>query len=86
MKMKSIILNEYHFSYGKLICLESPMQYNLHHINGSINIPYEELLYNKDKYLNKVDTYYLYCNEGHKSRRATNILEAYGYKVVRVVI
>ena len=32
------------------------------------------------------DTYYLYCNKGHKSTRAVNILSAYGYKVIKVII
>ena len=71
---------------GKLICLESREIYNINHVIGSINIPYEELLYNREKYLNKSDTYYLYCNKGHKSTRAVNILSAYGYKVIKVII
>ncbi len=71
---------------GKLICLESPSSYSTNHINGSINIPYEELLYNREKYLNKNETYFIYCNYGNKSRRAQSILNVYGYNVVRVLI
>lgn len=84
--MNSIYLKDYNSNMGKLISLESREIFNINHVIGSINIPYEELLYNREKYLNKNDTYYLYCNKGHKSTRAVNILSAYGYKVIKVII
>ena len=83
--MKSINIKDYHKSMGILIDIESPEEYKIKHLNGSINIPYKKLLYEKDKLLNKNDTYYIYCNGGRKSRMATNILDAYGYKVIQVL-
>jgi rhodanese-related sulfurtransferase len=55
--------------------------YNINHINGSINIPYDELLNNYRKYLNKKEKYYLYCKSGKLSKRAVIVLSSIGYKV-----
>ena len=82
--MKSISINEYNSSMGKLIDVESKEIYNQHHVDGAINIPYETLLYNRERLLNKEETYYIYCRGGHKSKRAVNVLDIYGYKVVQV--
>ena len=84
--MKSIYINEYDPSMGKLIDIEPKEIYFQKHINGAINIPYETLLYNRDKLLNKEETYYIYCHGGHKSKRAVNVLDLYGYNAVQVII
>lgn len=84
--MKTININDYNFTMGKLINIEPKEIYNQKHIEGSINIPYETLLYNRDRLLNKEETYYIYCLGGHKSKRAVNILELYGYNVVQVIV
>ncbi len=46
--------------------------------------PYENLLCNHQKYLNKNNKYFIYCLKGFKSKRVTAILEAYGYDVTLV--
>lgn len=84
--MKSININEYNPKLGKLIDVESKEIYNQHHIDGSINIPYEVLLYNRERLLNKDETYYIYCQGGHKSKRAVNVLNLYGYNVIQVIL
>ena len=84
--MQSININEYNPSMGKLIDIEPKEIYNQKHIEGAINIPYETLLYNRERLLNKNETYYIYCRGGHKSKRAANILDLYGYKVIQVKI
>lgn len=84
--MKSININEYNPKLGKLIDVESKEIYNQHHIDGSINIPYEVLLYNRERLLNKDETYYIYCQGGHKSKRAVNVLDLYGYNVIQVIL
>ena len=84
--MKRISIKEYNSNLGILICLEDKDSFLIKHINGSINIPYDILLYNKDKLLDKNKKYYLYCNGGYKSRMATNLLDAYGYDVTQVLI
>ena len=42
-------------------------------------IPYENLLNNHYKYLNKKEKYYFYCKGGNKAKKVALILEAYGY-------
>lgn len=71
---------------GKLIDIEPKEIYNQSHIPNAINIPLETLLYNRERLLNKNETYYIYCKKGNKSKRAVNILDLYGYKVVQVLI
>ena len=84
--MKRINIDEYQEYMGTLINIEDEKTYNTNHIDGSINIPYEHLLYNKDKLLSKDKKYYIYCNGGYKSYMATNLLNAYGYDVTQVLL
>ena len=65
----------------KIIDVSDKYTYNLGHLNNSINIPYDDLINNYRKYLNKVDRYYLYCKSGKLSKRAVLILSSLGYKV-----
>lgn len=48
-------------------------------------IPYQKLIYDADKYLNKSEKYYFYCKNGIKSKEVVSRLELFGYNVVRVV-
>ena len=84
--MKTININEYNSSMGKLIDIEAKEIFNQNHLEGAINIPYEVLLYNRERLLNKNETYYIYCRGGHKSKRIVNILELYGYNVVQLLV
>ena len=65
----------------KIIDVSDRYSYSLSHVNGSINIPYDELLNNYRNYLNKYDKYYLYCKSGKLSKRAVMVLSSLGYKV-----
>jgi rhodanese-related sulfurtransferase len=65
----------------KIIDVSDKYTYNNSHINNSINIPYDELINNYRKYLNKNEEYYLYCKSGKLSKRAVMILSSIGYKV-----
>ena len=53
-------------------------------VSNSKHIPYETLLINHKELLDKNKKYFLYCNGGVKSKKATNILEFYGYDVTYV--
>lgn len=63
------------------------MNYNLinldyeNPISNALNIKYEKLMYNKEKYLNKNKHYYVTCEKGINSRRAAKILNSFGYNV-----
>lgn len=65
----------------KIIDVSDKYTYSEHHLNGSINIPYDDLINNYRRYLNKTENYYLYCKSGKLSKRATIILSSLGYKV-----
>jgi rhodanese-related sulfurtransferase len=83
--MNSINLSNFHLSMGILIDVRSKEEYEKKHISGSINIPYNELIFNHNKYLNKNKKYFLICSGGVKSKKATNILKIYGYDVTNVL-
>ncbi len=48
-------------------------------------IPYQKLIYNPEKYLNKSVKYYFVCKNGIKSKEVVSRLELFGYDVTRVV-
>ena len=52
------------------------------HIDGAININYIDLVYNPEKYLKKDILYYVYCNNGIKSKRVVLKLNELGYNCV----
>lgn len=65
----------------KIIDVTNKYEYNLEHIEGSINIPYDDLISNYRYHLNKNDAYYIYCKGGKLSKRAVAVLSALGYRV-----
>lgn len=85
-RMKKIKIEEYSPSMGTLIDLEDEYSFLVNHQNGAINIPYNKLIYNYEKLLDKNKSYYFYCNGGSKSRKIVSILELYGYNVTQVVL
>lgn len=70
--MKTIKKNEY-YNDGVFINLETTF------------IPYENLLNNHYKYLDKNKKYYFYCKTGKKAKKVASILEAYGYDTTLVL-
>ncbi|MCI8497789.1 MAG: rhodanese-like domain-containing protein [Bacilli bacterium] len=82
--MKVISIDEYVPSMGILISLENKEDFKS--IKGSINMDIDKILANPSRYLDKNKTYYFYCLQGSRSRRAVQILGVYGYKVVKVTI
>ena len=70
--MKIIKLNEYK-NDGVFINLD--IEY----------IPYQKLIYEPNRYLNKDTNYYFYCKSGIKSKEVVSRLELLDYKVIRVV-
>lgn len=64
----------------KIIDVSEKSVFNSFHISGSVNIPYDELMNNYRKYLNKKDIYYFTCKSGKLSTRAATILSSLGYR------
>lgn len=67
-----------------IIDLQDPVEYQKWHMKGSTNIPYNELLYNYRKYLNKDSVYYMYCKNGKQSKRMSTFLTYLGYNVINI--
>lgn len=82
--MKVISIDEYMPNMGVLVSLEDEEDFVS--VKGSINLNIDKLLDNPSKFLNKNETYYFYCKQGSRSRRAVQILGVYGYKVVKVTL
>ena len=57
-----------------IIDLRGSDRYNISHIPGSINIPYNSLIIAPFKFLDKDIKYYLYCESGVTSKSACTIL------------
>lgn len=62
-----------------IVDIRDSYSYNISHIKNAINIPYYNLLNNYSHYLNKNNTYYLYCDEGIQSKEISSRLNSFGY-------
>ena len=71
-------------SNPKIIDIRNGQKYSDNHIPGAINISFRQLMSFPEKYLNKGDTYYIYCQMGATSLHASRVLRALGYKVISV--
>ena len=72
-------------SNANIIDIRGKINFNNGHIDNAINIPYEELLTNYSKYLDKNKVYYIYCSRGTKSVKLCSFLYLKGYKVVNIL-
>lgn len=68
-----------------IIDMRSIEKYNNNHIMNAVNIPFEKLLANFNKYLDKSKKYYIYCQMGIQSRKVCQILKNNGYNVVNII-
>lgn len=67
-----------------IIDIRDNYSFNNGHIKNAKNIPYYSLLSNYSMYLNKYETYYLYCNYGKQSMEISNRLNSFGYNTYYV--
>ena len=67
-----------------IIDIRSNEKYNNNHIDNAINIPFEKLILNPEKYLDKNKKYFIYCQKGITSKKACMILSNKGYKIVNI--
>lgn len=84
--MKSINIDELLKLTEKnnIIDIRDKQKYNDNHIPNAINIPYNQLITNPDKYLDKEKKYYIYCQKGMSSYSICKILTTLGYKVINI--
>ena len=71
-------------SNPKIIDIRDKYTFTKGNLKNSINIPYYSLLSNYSIYLNKRETYYLYCDYGKQSKEISNRLNAFGYNTFYV--
>ena len=67
-----------------IIDIRDKYSYSMGSLKGAKNIPYYSLLSNYSIYLNKYDTYYLYCDYGKQSKEISNRLNLFGYHTIYV--
>lgn len=67
-----------------LIDIRSKEKFSDNHMPNAVNIKYEQLLINPNKYLRKDTVYYIYCQKGLTSRRIAQILNAQGYRLINI--
>lgn len=67
-----------------IIDIRSRENYNNNHIPGAKNIPEIILIGNPGRYLDKNQTYYIYCQRGYSSRSVCKILYNMGYKTISI--
>jgi len=75
------IINE---SKVNLIDVREAYEYHNGHVNGSTNIPTNEIATNYSKYMNKEEQYYIICASGGRSAFVCQHLGSKGYKVINV--
>ena len=83
IKMINEILNNN--QNKKILDIRDKYEYILSHIPRAINIPYNYLITIPNNYLNIYTTYYIYCDNGIKSRKLCDYLSNLGYKVVDLI-
>lgn len=81
--MKNIEAKKLRREYN-IIDVRDNYEYLQGHIFDAKNIPAKLLISNHDKFLNKNDTYYIYCNFGNKSKKVCELLNILGYDVINV--
>lgn len=68
-----------------LIDIRDSYAYSCGTIKDAKNIPYNFLIIDHSKYLDKKDTYYIFCSSGSTSYKVCDQLSRLGYKVVNII-
>lgn len=68
-----------------IIDIRTNYEYLNSHIPTAKNIDKNILLMYPNKYLNKEETYYIYCQSGHSSNNLVKILNTKGYNTVNII-
>ena len=82
IEIESIINN---INNLNIIDIRDNYLYNLGAIPNAKNIPMNFLIMNPENYLNKNETYYIYCNRGINRKNECEVLMNMGYDVVNII-
>ena len=67
-----------------IVDIRNKYYYDMGHIDNAISIPYYNLLNNYSYYLDKNNSYYVYCDTGEQSYEIVDRLSKFGYKVFNI--
>lgn len=83
---KVIHVNDMDNLIGKveIIDIREPYEYKSGTLKTAKNIPMGNLVSEPSKYLNKEKTYYIMCQSGGRSGRASKVLQKQGFNVINV--
>ena len=80
----NIHMNELKPEYN-IIDIRDSIYYNSDHVYNAVNISMKLLLNNPSKYINKNETYYIYCSGGVRSKKTCELLRLLGYNVINII-
>ena len=81
-----IILQELMYKNNpNIIDIRNENEFLMGTIPSSKNIPAIKLEISPEKYLNKNETYYIFCNNGKTSKVLTEKLNIQGYRTVNII-
>jgi len=83
--ISSISVKDLDMIKNNIIDIRSIEKYNSSHIPNAKSIPKLELVTNYSKYLNKRETYYIYCQYGKTSLQVCAYLTKLGYNVKNLI-
>ena len=69
----------------KIIDIRSKDEYMMGTIPTSINITFIKFETSPEKYINKKGTYYIFCNNGKRSKVLNEKLNIQGYRTVNII-
>lgn len=69
----------------KIIDIREFNEYEKYHIKGTVNVPFGLIMEKYYLFLNKNTRYYILCDNGNKSKMATDYLSTLGYDVVYII-
>ena len=73
------------YSSVAIVDIRRVESFNNGHIIGAKNVPFNQLIITPEKYLQKNQVYYIYCQKGTKSIKTCQILSNMGYKVYNII-
>ena len=82
----NISLNELtNINNPKIIDIRPAQNYNQNHIPSAINIPYNDIIINHERFLDKNEKYYIYCKCGKTSNKLCQFLNSLGYHTYSII-
>jgi len=83
--MKKITINKlYHINFSIIVDVRERKEFEIKHLNNSINIPAFELTSNPQNYIKKDDIVCLICQTGYRSKKVAKKLSKMGFNVFYV--